>query len=399
MDTSNLNSSVTKINTLGFNSIWKGAAYATQRDSLNDLMSKLNKAIEDVNKFDRVLDLKEQYIAICNKISSLYASMRNCDLTTNEGVSAYNSYSSQVSQQESKRKNLREEILGILGQFTGIEAEIASMVNLNTSDGVKLLFDIPALVDIYNRPGALALNSTGLFALYDQYDEEGKLIQSGEDYVNEQIRNITAQCTNGREAAVNVGLLLLQLAADKNVKLKYENEGANGGLNWGKITLDSNTKDYTYNEGSGYNTDVIYNQAYNNITQMHEGMDCCAWVSYLVNVGASDDPGTVNPRGFEWKGVGGLNRCGTPVPPSEVQPGDIFIWGNEGNPTAHTGMVVSIQEDPDKPGTGTIVVSESGGRYSWLSLNEYTYTTNENGTINMGAHGGTILRDYTEIYN
>ena len=31
-----------------------------------------------------------------------------------------------------------------------------------------------------------------------------------------------------REAAVNVGHLLLQLAANKGVKIKYENEGAQG---------------------------------------------------------------------------------------------------------------------------------------------------------------------------
>lgn len=399
MDTSKMNSSVTTINSLGFDSVWSGANFTAQRDSLNEFMGKLNQCIEDVNTFDKALVLRDEYISICNKISDLYSSMRSCDLETEEGVSAYNYYSSQVSQYEAKRRELRSEIIGLLGKFDGIDVEVASMIDLNVDGGIRILFDVPELLDIYNNHGNLSVNSTGLFALYDSYDDHGNLIQSGEDYVNEQIKNIVGQCTNGREAAVNVGLLLLQLAADKGVKLKYENEGANGGLNWGQLNFNQVTGDYNYTDASPYNSDVTYNQGYNNITQVQEGMDCCAWVSYLVNVGASDDPSSVNPQGFHWEGVPGLNSFGTPVPPSEAQAGDVFIWGNSGNPYAHTGMVVEVNEDPNNPGTGTIVVTESGGKYSWLSINEYSYTTNPDGSINMGSHGGTVLRDYTDVYD
>ena len=62
-------------------------------------------------------------------------------------------------------------------------------------------------------------------------------------------------------------------------------------------------------------------------------------------------------------------------------------------------MVVSVEENPDNPGTGTIIVTESGGIHSWLSINEYSYVTESNGKIRMGNFSGMVIRDYTDVYN
>lgn len=393
MNTDKIRTSTNVIDSLGFGNIWSGAAYDTQRESLNDVMAKLKQVTSDINKFDQALDLKTKYMEICNTLSGLYSARSSCNLETEEGKNSYNYYSGQISIYERKRLELRNQIIGLLSSFIGVDVEISKMINLDSAGSISLLFDINKLVEIYKNYPALSLNSTGLFPLYNQYDIDGNLIKSGEDYVNEQISLVASQCTSGREAAVNVGLLLLQLAADKGVRLKYENDGANGGLNWGYLNINQETKDYTYTEGSGYNTTTVYNQGYNNITQMHEGMDCCAWVSYLVNVGASSDPTSNNPQGFHWEGVEGLNNFGTVIPANEAQPGDVFIW------PGHTGMVVSVEENPDNPGTGTIIVTESGGIHSWLSINEYSYVTESNGKIRMGNFSGMVIRDYTDVYN
>ena len=395
MDTSKLNTSTQTIDSLGFSQIWSGSAYDTQRESLNDVMTKLKQAISDVNKFDKALDLKTKYMEVCNSLSSLYSSRSRCDTETEEGRSSYNYYSSQISLKEAERKEIREQIISILGTFAGIDVEVSGMVNLDNGGNITVLFDVNKLLDIYKNHGTLALNSKGLFSLYDEYAEDGTLIRSGEDFVNDQIRIVTSQCSDGREAAVNVGLLLLQLAADKGVKIKYENEGAQGGLNWGLITFDKETKNYTYTEKSGLNPNIVYNQDYNNITQIQEGSDCCAWVSYLVNVGASEDPGSNNPQGFHWEGVPGLNGFGKTIPVTEAKAGDVFLWGG-----GHTGMVIQVNENPDKPGTGTIIVAESGGIHSWLSLNEYTFNMSESGeTFKMGSVEGATIKDYTDVYN
>lgn len=395
MDTSKLNTSVQTIDSLGFSQIWSGSAYDAQRESLNDVMTKLKQAISDVDKFDKALDLKTKYMEVCNSLSSLYSSRSRCNTETEEGRSSYNYYSSQISLKEAERKEIREQIISILGTFAGIDVEVSGMVNLDNGGDITVLFDVNKLLDIYKNHGSLALNSKGLFSLYDEYAEDGTLIRSGEDYVNDQIRIVASQCSDGREAAVNVGLLLLQLAADKGVKIKYENEGAQGGLNWGLITFDKETKNYTYTEKSGLNPNIVYNQDYNNITQIQEGSDCCAWVSYLVNVGASEDPGSNNPQGFHWEGVPGLNGFGKTIPVTEAKAGDVFLWGG-----GHTGMVIQVNENPDKPGTGTIIVAESGGIHSWLSLNEYTFNMSESGeTFKMGSVEGATIKDYTDVYN
>ena len=63
-------------------------------------------------------------------------------------------------------------------------------------------------------------------------------------------------------------------------------------------------------------------------------------------------------------------------------------------------MVIQVNENPDKPGTGTIIVAESGGIHSWLSLNEYTFSMSEDGqTFKMGGTSGAFIRDYTDVYN
>ena len=396
MNTSKLNTSATNINSLGFDKIWSGAAYDTQRETLITLIEQLENIIKDVDRFDQALELKTLYIEVCNSLSSLYSARSKCDTTTNEGISLYNSYTSQINSKEQRRKELRDKIIKILGKFAGISVEIAQMVNLDNGGDLTILFDVNKLLDIYKNHSTLTLNSKGLFSLYDQYAEDGTLIISGEDYINEQIRIVTSQCSDGREVAVNVSLLILQLAADKGVKIKYENEGANGGLNWGLINWNSTTKDYTYKDNSGYNSGIIYNQDYNNITQIHEGSDCCAWVSYIVNVAASEDPGTNNPQGFHWEGVNGLKDFGETIPVNEAKPGDIFIWQNPD----HTGVVIEVKENPDKPGTGTLIVAESGGIHSWLSLNEYTFNMNETSNkFTMGSVSGAFIQDYTNVYN
>jgi hypothetical protein len=234
--------------------------------------------------------------------------------------------------------------------------------------------------------------------MYNEYDENGQLIPySGENYVNQQIANVVAQCRNEREIAVNVSLLFAKLAADKGYSLTYENPGAQGGVDGWEVTIPG-TSQYTYHPDGKFDPSIVYDKNYNNVTQMEEGMDCCAWVSYALNVATADNPAAPNPDGFAWKGVGGLNRIGEQVSSSEVKPGDIFIAPSTGNPTGHTGMIMRIEEDPNNPGTGKVVVAESGGSKSMYSINEYRYTTNPNGTITM-LTGGTTFRNMDSIYS
>ena len=118
----------------------------------------------------------------------------------------------------------------------------------------------------------------------------------------------------------------------------------------------------------------------------------------LLNVATADNPGAPNPDGFAWKGVGGLNRFGVQVSSSEVKPGDIFFAPSTGNPTGHTGMIVSVEPNSSNPSKGTIVVCESGGLKSNYFVNEYTYWTSPSGSVTM-HRGGTTFRNMDPVYS
>ena len=415
MDTSKMNSCVTNINNLGFDSIWSGSAYEAQSQQLTDTMNKLNQCISDLNDFDVILTKRDEYIQICTTLSDLYSQRAGCQSGHGEeeeknGCGNCSYLNGQINTYEKKRQDLRTEIIGLLAQFVGIDAEILPPMDLsNIDDGnIDYFVDVDKILAIYSRPGGLAhlSGSPSLFDLYNEYDANGNVIPySGEKYVNEQIALVVSQCSSEREIAVNVSLKLLELAGDKGYCLTYENPGAQGGID-GWINSIDGTNQYTYHpeDDNGYDPSIVYNKDYNNITQMEEGMDCCAIVSYLLNVATADDPTAPNPTGFAWQGVDGLNNYGEPVPTSEVKPGDIFIApscdanGNIVNEYGHTGMVVAIYEDPNNPGHGTVIVAESGGTKTCYSLNQYTYSPDGNGQYKM-HRASTEFRSMDSVYS
>lgn len=134
MNTANLSESSEIVKGLGFDQIWSGASYATHKTSLTNMMSQLDSCISDVKKFEQVLVLRDEYIEICDKIQEYYNAMSSCSSSHTEeqnekGCGTCGYYSSQITSLETKRKELREKIIGMLGEFSGIDAEIANPID------------------------------------------------------------------------------------------------------------------------------------------------------------------------------------------------------------------------------------------------------------------------------
>ena len=138
MDTTNMNTSVSRINNIRMDETWMGAAAEAQIDSLNGFMSDLNKCISDITEFRAILLLRDQYIAICSEISRLNSLIESCSVDHSDPKSSCScgTYSAQIQELEVKRKELREKIIGLLGQFSGINPEVAPPVDLTTYDNV-----------------------------------------------------------------------------------------------------------------------------------------------------------------------------------------------------------------------------------------------------------------------
>ena len=160
-------------------------------------MSKLNHCISDLNDFDVILIKRDEYIQICATLSDLYSKQVSCqgghgDEEEKNGCGNCANLTEQINIYEKKRQNLRTEIIGLLAQFVGIDAEILPPMDLsNIDDGnIDYFVDMDKILAIYSKPGGLIplSGSPSLFDLYNEYDAEGNVIPySGEKYVNEQI--------------------------------------------------------------------------------------------------------------------------------------------------------------------------------------------------------------------
>ena len=136
MDISSMNNSVTNINNIRFSDTWSGSASDAQVESLNGFMIDLNKCIDDVSAFDAILVLKDDYVKICNEISRLNGLIASCSVDHSDPESSCSCgyYASQIQQLEVQRMQLRNTIIGLLGQFSGINPEIAPPADLTTFD-------------------------------------------------------------------------------------------------------------------------------------------------------------------------------------------------------------------------------------------------------------------------
>ena len=154
MDTSKLNSGVTNINKLMFSETWSGSAFDAQSATLNDLMTKLNQCIADLSAFDAILLLKDLYVSICDEISRLYGLMASCSVNHDDPESSCScgSYAAQIQELEVKRKALREQIIGLLGQFSGITAEVAPPADLSQPVNPDELEDLGEFPDVEEKP-------------------------------------------------------------------------------------------------------------------------------------------------------------------------------------------------------------------------------------------------------
>jgi hypothetical protein len=395
MNLDNLKTYGNNINNITLNEVWKGNASSEMTTSLDDLKTKLTEVVSDIEKFDLILVEKENYINLCKEISDLYILKSECESNHTEKVKTTGcgncaGFSSNIMKKEKERTELRTKIIGMLEEFGVIDAEIHSMLDLSNVDNgvVDVFFDLDEL-NKFSSSGSVTVYEGSIF---DLYKDEG-----GIDYINGRIAEIVNKCSNEREIAVNVGLLLVDLCKDKNCVLDYKHSGQNSfkymyGYGTNMYTT-KNEFEYSFNEGSGINPNHVFNKKYNNIYQMHSGGDCCSMVSYLVNVATADDPTSDNPQGFHWEGVNGFKTFGEKIHMSQAQAGDVFVY--EG----HTGMIVRVNTDSNNDKNGKVYILESGGIRSQLAVNLYDYASIEN-SLEVKMNGkDTMVRDMTKVYN
>lgn len=187
------------------------------------------------------------------------------------------------------------------------------------------------------------LNGGSLYDYYNSYDENGNVIEgSGKAYVEGLILDIRNKYS-GRDAAVNSALAILQLAADKGIKIDYEHKGTAG------------------------------IRPYVRTTDVASGVDCNPFVSWCVDKGVD--------TGFQWRPVQNFQKVGTEIKRDDwgtAKPGDLL--SSEGH------IIIIVENDPERE---VFTVAHAAGTNVGIVLEEKPYSK-------MGKYS---LRDMTEVYN
>ena len=136
-------------------------------------MEDFNKCISDLNDFNFILDKRKKYEEICSQILDLYVAIDSCNVDHDDPDSSCScgTYAAKIAELEKQRLDLRNEIIGLLTEFVGIDvAELCPPADLSaTSFDVWYLFDIDALIAIYSISGALKPTPPG-YGLFDMYN-------------------------------------------------------------------------------------------------------------------------------------------------------------------------------------------------------------------------------------
>ena len=307
---------------------WTGKAHDTLTANLSDAKSTLSSQISALEKFASTLDSVQKYVDNKGQISNKKSAMSGMD--SERDASSIATLKSQISALESENSTLASSIRSSLSGIssTGKKYTIIK-VKEPTSTG-ELSFDVNALLSKFTS-NSLRKMADG-DSLYNYYSKSE---------VQKYLKEITSKY-KGRDAAVNSALAVINLAAQKGLKLDYD---------WGGGHVNTTTLDHIAN-----------------------GVDCSAFASWAVNQGAGG--------GFTTRTTGGLISTGAKTSYSQCKPGDLLVRHSNGN--GHVYLV--IQNDTKNQ---RFIVAEASGSATGVKLSQYAYSK---------ISGTYVARDMSSVY-
>lgn len=336
---------------VSIDSVWTGSASDNATTSLKEVMAKVEKEISNINSFADALDSLQNYKDTKEKIASL-KSEYNSIPATDENQSRRVNLSSVINSMQVSNNQLKNKLISAFAGFSSVSSEIEVVsYDPSSEDYGQFLFSVENLVALYannytdsNPDDPLKILQGGsLYDYYNSYDADGNVIEgSGKAYVEGIITNIQKKYS-GREAAVNSALAILQLAADKGIKLDYEHKGTN-----------------PY-------------QPYVPTEQVASGVDCNPFVSWCVDKGVEG--------GFQWRPVGSFQSVGDKIERdnwTSAKPGDLL--SSEGH------IIMIVDNDPEKQ---TFTIAHASGGSRGILIEEKAYS----------SFGSYTVRDMTNVYN
>ena len=346
-----LSTEVSDAEAISFDSVWSGEAHDGLTSELKDLYSRTEKEISNIEKFASALDSLQKYKDTREKINELKNQLYSIPNTT-ENARARSNLSSSINTLQVSNNQLKANIIRTLSGFSSVSSEIEVVTyDATTEDYGQFIVDIDSLVAMYannyndsNPADPLKMLSGGsLYDYYNSYDANGNVIEgSGKAYVEGIILDIRSKYS-GRDAAVNSALAILQLAANKGIKLDYEHKGTAG------------------------------IRPYVRTSDVASGVDCNPFVSWCVDKGVE--------TGFQWRPVGNFRSIGTEIKYEDwptAKPGDLL--SSEGH------IIMIVDNNPER---GTFTIAHASGTNRGILIEEKPYS----------KCGGYSVRDMTAVYS
>lgn len=351
--TGDIDGSITNIKNVSFEGVWSGSAYDNLSGALESTLTRVEKERTNLDTFSKAMEKLQKYKENKLKIEQLDKEIASISVPSDDEEAAAAAQAQIAALQaektklENENKVLRSEIESLLGTITAIssEIEVIAFDLSNYKDYMEYIEDLAELKAKYDTAGYLRMLGQGdsLYNYYNVYDESGKLIMSGQEYVEGVILDIQEKY-DGREAAVNSAIAMLALAADKGIRINYEHAGTNS-------------------------------NPYVKTSAVVSGVDCNPFVSWCLDKGV--------PGGFHWRPVQNFKSIGKGYDYenwSQAKPGDVLCNGGH----------VTIILDND-PATGQFLIAEASGQVAGIRTKSVTYQTLKN--------NGYSCRDMTDIYN
>lgn len=323
----NIEGTISKLKSISFDSIWSGGSYQSLTTSINTKIDEVETGIKNIKQYAQALFKLQEYKSVQKEIANLQAALASLP----EGEEYDGQRASLQQQISALTENLR--VLRIFISKTLGEALIGTKyehIYFKEYDG--FVVDVNKFEELFDQR-KLKKISDGV-TLYDYVAKED---------VQERLNEIKSIYV-GRDAAVNCALGIMEIAADKGLKLDYD---------W----------------GGGHNTAIP------NVDYVARGVDCSGFVSWAIDQGSKET--------FLSRTTGSLLRVGNGIDYTEAQAGDILVFNN-----GSVGHVVMIVEND--PEAKEFLVVEAAGSENGVLMQTRSYSSLRRGNY--------IARDLTELY-
>ncbi len=218
---SSLEQAIARVEAISLDSVWAGEAHDEMTSNLDTTLSSLKSQADYSVKLANALDSLQKYKSNRESINDLYSKV-NRTPKTEENASAIQSYESQISSLKSENSSLKTSIQSAIGSVPYVSSQMSLVTYEPSKDYSDFVVDIDEMLALFQSGKLTKISdsngsSNSLYDFYSAEEVEGVISDIKQNY-------------SGRDAAVNCALGVMQMAANVGMKLDYDFGGGHSAV-------------------------------------------------------------------------------------------------------------------------------------------------------------------------